>query len=291
MPVLAPRTALPKLTDRIPLGDSGLAVSPFCSGLTLDARQVPAAYEAGINFFFISADMHWPVYEPLRRGLRMLLDGNPAARDDLVIAVASYVTQPEFCSQPFIEVLEEVPQLARLDLLIAGGAYDREIDVRVALYNIHRTQRFAGCRAIGATFHERAAAVRLLATDALDIALVRYNPLHPRAATEVFPHVKSRADGRRTLLYNFKSTIGWITSEEEYLALGIAPGFWRPHPTDYYRFALTEPALDGILCGLPDAAAVRDLADALEKGPLDDEDRQYLLDLGDLQKGRAKVVA
>src|ERR1043165_4314286 len=100
---------LPKLTDRLPLGASGVVVSPFCVGMSPDPMTIPAAYEAGINFFFVTADMHWPLYEPLRRGLRML------PRDDIVIAAASYVTQPEFCRAPFLEVLAELPELRRLD--------------------------------------------------------------------------------------------------------------------------------------------------------------------------------
>jgi hypothetical protein len=44
-----------------------------------------------------------------------------------------------------------------------------------------------------------------------------------------------------------------------------------------------------VLCALPGPSAVGELADALAKGPLDDEDHQYLLDLGDLTRGRAKI--
>lgn len=70
----------------------------------------------------------------------------------------------------------------------------------------------------------------------------------------------------------------------------IAADYWRPHPTDYYRFALSEPALDGLLCALPGPAAVRELVDALAAGPIDDDDQQYLLDLGELLRGTAKVT-
>jgi len=41
------------------------------------------------------------------------------------------------------------------------------------------------------------------------------------------------------------------------------------HFTDCYRFALTEPALDGILCAPPGSDAIRELVDALTAGPLD----------------------
>lgn len=288
--MLAPRQQLPRLTDRLPLGTSGLEVSPFCSGLTFDANTIPAAFEAGINFFFLTADMHWPLYEATRRGLRDLLTSKPAARDSIVVGVAAYVTQPEFCFAPFEEVLGEISPLQRIDLTIAGGSYGHEIPTRIKIYELHRMIRHAGARAIGATFHDRKAALSMLEQGTLDIAYVRYNPGHPNARTDLFQHVRSRADGRTTLLFNFKSTDSWIATEEDYTAIGVEADNWRPHITDYYRFALTEPALDGILCGLPGPHGVRELADALAKGPLDDEDQQYLIDLGELSRRRAEAA-
>jgi len=53
----APRE-LPRPADRLPLGTSGLEVSPICIGMVEDPRTIPAAFEAGINFFFVTADMH-----------------------------------------------------------------------------------------------------------------------------------------------------------------------------------------------------------------------------------------
>jgi hypothetical protein len=283
------RAALPQPTDRLPLGASGLEVSPICIGITDDPRTIPAAYEAGINFFFVTADMHWPLYEQTRRGLAQLLDSHPGARDAIVVGAVSYVAQPEFLWMPFDEVLAELPGLERLDLTIAGGAYGHEIDRRLGTYERHRAVRHAGARAIGASFHDREAARRVVAQGALDIGFVRYNPRHPGAREDLFPHVGIRAGGRRTLLFNFKSTRGHIASEAQYAALGIAADYWRPHPTDYYRFALSEPALDGILCAPPGPDAVRELVDALAAGPLDEEDQQYLIDLGELLGGTAKV--
>lgn len=284
------RDTLPRLTDRLPLGASGLEVSPFALGIVGDPATIPAAYEAGINFFFLTADMHWPLYEPTRRGLAMLLEAQPSARDHLVIAVTAYVTQPEFLWLPFEEVRMELPSIERIDLTIAGGSYGDEIDRRLETFRSHRTSGFAGTRAIGSTFHDRAAARKILGEDVLDIAFVRFNPMHPGAREDIFPHVTPRADGRKALLYNFKSTVGFLRDEDAYTQLKIGADFWRPDITDYYRFALTHAALDGVLCSLPSPAAVRELADALARGPLDDEDRQYLLDLGELSRGKARVA-
>lgn len=283
------RAELPKLTDRLPLGTSGLEVSPVCVGIVEDPRTIPAAFEAGINFFFVTADMHWPLYEATRRGLAQVMESHPGARDQIVVGAVAYVAQPEFLWMPFEEVVQGVPRLERLDVTIAGGSYGHEIDQRLETYAKHREVKHAGARAIGASFHDRAAALRIVEGGALDVAFVRYSPRFSKASHDLFPHVTSRAAGRRTLLFNFKSTVGHVDSEEQYAALGIDADYWRPHPTDYYRFALTEPALDGILCALPGPDAVQDLADALAKGPLDEDDHQYLLDLGELVRGSVRV--
>jgi hypothetical protein len=113
--------------------------------------------------------------------------------------------------------------------------------------------------------------------------------VHAGARTDLFPHISTRAEGRRCLLYNFKSTLGYLV-ESEYARLGIADDFWRPHPTDYYRFALSQPAIDGLLCSPCGERELRELVDALGKGALDDEDQQYLLDLGELVRGTARVA-
>ena len=280
---------LPRLTDRLPLGSSGLEVSPICVGVVDDPDTIPAAFEAGINFFFVTADMHWPVYEATRRGLARLVESNRTARDAIVVGVVAYVTQPVFMWAPYQEVLEDVPVLQHIDLTVAGGCYRHDYALRERVLASHREVEHVGARAIGASFHDRGLAREIVERDNIDIAFVRYNPAHPGARTDLFPHVKPRGDGRRCLLYNFTNTYGHL-ADHEYAPLGVPDDLWRPHPTDYYRFALSEPALDGILCAPATPGQVRDLADALAKGPLDDEDRQYLLSLGELLRGRARVA-
>jgi aryl-alcohol dehydrogenase-like predicted oxidoreductase len=45
------RQNLPKAAARLPLGRTGLSVSPLCIGITEDPDTIPAAFDAGINFF------------------------------------------------------------------------------------------------------------------------------------------------------------------------------------------------------------------------------------------------
>jgi len=61
------RDHFPKPSDRLPLGRTSLTVSPFCLGMTASADSVIAAYGAGINFFFVTADLLIAVADSLNR--------------------------------------------------------------------------------------------------------------------------------------------------------------------------------------------------------------------------------
>src|SRR4029434_7055409 len=89
------RTVLPRLTDRLAIGETGLQVSPFCLGMVRSEDTASAAFDAGINFFFLSSDLHWPFYEKARRGLEKLLARGPRIREQVVVALASCGTLRE----------------------------------------------------------------------------------------------------------------------------------------------------------------------------------------------------
>jgi hypothetical protein len=282
-----PRRRLLRLSERSLLGN-GLSVSPVCLGQVADPAVVPAAFNAGINFFFVSADMHWPHYEGIRRGLAELLARGKDRRDRVVVAGACYPTQPEFNVMPFAELVEAVPGLGRLDVLLAGGVYAGDLAGRWPVYQQHRRQRFLECRAVGCTFHERAAAADALQGRAVDIAFIRYNAAHPKARQEVFPRVPGRP---RPLLFNFKSTLGYRTPAQV-ARLGLPPGAcWQAHPSDHYRFALTPPEMDGVLVSLRSVREVEDLAAALGRGALLEEEEQYLMGLAAALPGAGRPQA
>jgi hypothetical protein len=263
--------ALPMFGERLALGARGLKVSPYCIGMTADRRTVCAAYDAGINFFFLSADLHWPLYEELRQGLAMLLSRGGGVRDDVVIAVASYCTQPDFWFSPFLDVLEAMPVLEKIDVTVAGGAYAVDFSGRAQEYPKHTAGAFPWARAIGASFHERATALLAVNHRIVDLAFVRSNAMHPGAESDLFPHL----DDPAPLVYNFKSTDGFVP-REELPGLGLVEDGWEPEIVDHYRYALTRAELDGVLCGLASPAEVEALANALARGPLSADERTYL---------------
>jgi hypothetical protein len=269
------RETLPKPGDRLRLGSTGLSVSPICLGMTSSAACVRAAFDAGVNFFFISADLHWPLYEETRKGLESLLRGNPQRRREIVVGVVSYLEEPWFgYRNQFWEVVRAVPGLKRADLLIAGGvSAGWSFDERLPTLLRAKAERYLGARAIGASLHHRKLAVRAEKSRAVDISFIRYNAAHPGARRDVFPHLPKK---RGTLLYNFKSVVRPLPSRK---LLGLAANDWMPEPTDYYRFVLSATEFDGLLCSPWTPKEVRALARALDKGPLSREERERMVRL------------
>lgn len=282
--ILPPRAALPGPAHRHRLSREDLRVSPLCIGMVIDPAVIPAAFEAGINFFFITADMHWPLYEATRRGLTDLFRRGGGVRDEVVVAVVCYVTQPELCLEPFAEVLEAVPGLQRIDLAVAGGAYAHEICNRLTVYDkCHRAQSFLGCRAIGVSFHDREAARLATHHNLVDISYIRYNAAHPGARRDLLPYIPA---DRATLVYNFKSVMGWV-DPVYFPQLDFADQYWKPKVTDHYRFILTRPEIDGILCAPTRVHMIRELADALAQGPLDEAEEAFLIELAQAASEKA----
>jgi hypothetical protein len=279
------RKVLPRAADRIKLNRM-LEVSPLCLGAVDDPRTVSHAFDIGINFFFLSADLHWPVYEATRRGLVDLLSRTPSVRDRIVVAVATYVTQPVFFHAPFREALEAVPGLGHIDVTVAGGSYRADFSARAALFAQHGE---LGARACGASFHDRGMASKAFRERLVDIGFVRYNSVHRGAEKDLFPHIRRTRGRRRALVYNFKSTQGCL-SPERYAELGLSAEYWQPSPTDHYRFVLARPEIDGLLCAPGTPAQVAAIDDALAHGPLTDEENDYIRDLSDLALGKASLA-
>lgn len=286
MPTERARRRKVKLTDRLPL-PGGLSVSPVCLGWVERPSVIGDGYDAGINFFFLTADMHWPLYESTRRGLRALLRRGRSVRAKIVVGVVSYVAQPVFSHVPFREVLDALPELERIDISIVGGVYAGDLLPRLGEYRKHRLPdggpfNIPGVKATGATFHDRKAALVAMNHRLVDVAFCRYNANHPGAEADLFPHL-SRPP--RPLLFSFNTTHGHV-DKARLKELGLPREAWRPTVADHYRFGLRQRAIDGLLCALRSSREIDELAAALAAGGVTDEEAAYMRGLADLDAGR-----
>jgi hypothetical protein len=268
------RSRLPLATDRLTLGGSGLTVSPLCLGLVPLPDIVPAAFDAGVNFFFLTADLHWPLYEGLRRGLELLLARAPSVRDQIVVGVVSYLDQPLFQYLQFNEVLDAVPGLARIDLAIAGAVPGApNFNERYSPLHAARATGRWGVRATGASFHDRPTALACLNSDVIDVGFIRYNASHPGARRDLLPYLKGPRESR---VFNFTTMLGRVLPQQ-FAQLGLNGRSWLPAPTDYYRFVLSNPGIDGLLCAPRTVAELGELLACLHKPPLTAEEEEYVV--------------
>ncbi|HYI83794.1 MAG TPA: hypothetical protein VEX11_11360 [Acetobacteraceae bacterium] len=274
VPRTSRRERLPKPTDRLSLGYSGLTVSPICIGIVGEPETVPAAFDAGVNFFFVSADLHWPLYQGVRRGLELLFERGNGFRDQVVVGVVSYLDQPLFQALQFHEVLQSVRGLERVDLLIAGAVSSAQsYNERLPSLQNARATAHCGARAIGCSFHDRRCALGSINLNALDISYIRYNTAHPGAESDIFPFMRRDRTG---LIFNFKSVLSAVTPEHvQRLGLGSS-SLWLPKITDYYRFVLTNPHIDGVLCSPSTPSQFAELQAALEDRPLTVAEERYM---------------
>jgi hypothetical protein len=279
---MSSRTTLPTFDERYALGKRGLEISPFCVGAVGSEDTPSACFDQGINFFFISADLHWPLYETTRRGLERLFARKRGLRDEVVVAGVSYVTQPWFFAGALKELAESIRGLKTLDVAIMGGVYAADFPRRLSEYLEFFRRGDLSIKSVGASLHDRPTALRAINDNLVDLSLLRYNPSHPGAKNDVFPHLKPSP----TLLYNFKSTNSYV-SPTRYAELGLDDSFWIPKITDHYRFALTRSEIAGLLCSPQTPREVEQLAEALTEGPLQEDEENHLIYLAALNDGRA----
>lgn len=283
-PFPEPSASLPTATNRLPLGNTGLQVSPVCVGMTGSSAVITEAFDAGINFFFVSGDLHWPLYQGVRSGLQALFARGGGVRDEVVVAVVSYLDEPFFRYLQFNEVIRAVSGMERVDLMVAGGiSTEHSFTTRLATLQAARERSHLGARAIGGSFHDRPIALASINQNALDVHFVRYNTAHTGANHDLFPHM----NGNRTSpVFNFKSVLGRV-SKERFRQMGGAAGEWLPSATDYYRFVLSNPGIDGVLCSPMSVAEVGELVEAMEDRPLSVEEQAYMSELS----GEARMGA
>jgi aryl-alcohol dehydrogenase-like predicted oxidoreductase len=121
-------------------------------------------------------------------------------------------------------------------------------------------------RTIGISIHDRKRAGRLVEDSPLDLFMIRYNAAHPGAEQDIFPSYEKH----RPLTVAYTAT--------SWRKLLRRPKGWDGPPMsagDCYRFCLTSPHVDVVLCGPKTAEQLHENLEAIQKGPLspDEEER------------------
>jgi len=251
------------------LGKSGIPV--FRLGLSASYRPgkkaVHEAFDNGIDFFFCYGfDTH------MTGALRGLMKGR---REKFVVATGAY------------NLIWGYPNLRRtlekrlrqldtdyIDVFLFLGAMKEQQYPQKVREELHRFREEGKARCVGLSCHDRKLVGRLAADGAIDVMMMRYNAAHRGAEQDIFPHLAGHDPG----------VISYTATRWTYLLR--RPRGW-PHdgriPTAgmCYRFVLSNPAVDVCLTAPSNLRQLHDNLAAVRKGPLAEDEIQFMRHFGD----------
>jgi len=259
--------------ERRTLGNSGHTVAPFGIGGGYAARSkvFDMALEAGINYFLWAPS--FPTYIPMTRWLNRKFK---ADREKILLATVTY----------FWKIPGSLERTVRRHLKWLGTDYIDYFHLgmirskdRRALDAISAYKEKGIIRHIAFSCHNRKLAAELVREWPVDLAMIRYNAAHRGAESEFFPNV----DISKVGVVAFNAT--------RHRQLLSAPKNWpsnRPVPTagDCYRFVLTHPKVTLCLAGPSKHEHIKEILKTTEKGPMSEEEMNWMREFGDKVYGR-----
>ena len=268
---------------RRPLGRTGLQVTPLAlAAMAIRCKNPPggklapedverAYYEHGLNTFLVTRQM-----KAMAEGVRRLI--RAGHRDDLVLIGESGLL-------PFGPVLRRACEknaqalgIDALDVWLMGWVRGRWHVAGQAWPTMQALKAEGKTRAIGFSCHDRPLATALARELAVDVLMIRYNAAHRGAEREVFAPLGSERPG-----------IIAYTATRWGMLLQPHPGF----PTamtapECYRFSLSHPSVDTVLCAARSPGEVHDDAAGVAEGPLSDERLAEIRRFGDAVHAAAR---
>jgi len=259
--------------DRTVLGRTGLEAGRLglAASYGAPARTVEEAFDRGLNYFY---------WGSIRRGgfgdgLRAL-----APRRDRFLLVTQSYSRAASLIGPSLERALRALRFDYTDVLLLGlwnGMPPRRI-----LDACRKLRERGLVRYLAVSTHNRPLIAQLADDPQFDIFHVRYNAVHRGAEREVFERLPS--DGRPGIV-SFTAT-SWRQ------LLGhrhIPKGEKIPTATDCYRFVLTQPAVDICMSGPADEGQFQQALQALERGPMAEDELQWMRRVGDAIYGKPRA--
>lgn len=256
--------------ERRELGQTGMQSSRLGIGSTFDApaRVIEEAFDRGINY------LYWgTVRQPeFARAMRNLAKQH---RDELILTVQSYSNEPGTIEGEVEDALKSAG-LEHFDFLLLGARGEAPDDAYVELFE--RLRERGKVRFMSLSSHNRPLLPQLLADyeqgrSPYELLMLRYNAVHRGAETDVFPFVPGRS---RPAIVTYTATRWGHLLDASKMPPGEEPLSAR----DCYRYSLSHPAVDMVLCGPANAEQMNEAIAALERGPLELEERERIERIG-----------
>ena len=263
-------------TQKIPLGTTGLMVSRLGIGSSYGASSevIEEAVEQGVNYLYWGT-VRRPAFG---RAMRHVARRN---REGVVLTVQSYSRMPSLIGVS-VEIALRRAGLDFFDILLLGMHNRRPGPAYIEAFERLREQ--GKVRFLAVSTHNRPLLPSLFeehqhGRSALDVFMLRYNAVHRGAERDVFPFVP---DDRRPGIIAYTATRWGDLLDPAKMPPGEPPA----SAVDCYRFVLSQPQVDMVLCGPADRAQMQQARQALEQGPLEPDEAARLRLIGDHIYGR-----
>ncbi len=257
--------------DRCELGQTGLRSSRLGIGSSFGApaRVLEIAFDRGINYLYWGSIRR----AGFGRAMRNLAKRH---RDQLILTVQTYSRSPRLIV-PSVEVALRRAGLEYFDFLLLGARNDVPADAYAEVFE--RLRERGKVRFLSISSHNRPLLPRLFETYQLgqspyELFMVRYNAVHRGAESDVFRFVPEQP---KPGIVAYTATRWGHLLDAKKMPPGEVPLMAR----DCYRFALSNPAVDLVLCGPANAEQMDEAISALERGPLETDERERIERIGD----------
>ena len=233
------------------------------------ASAIEEAFERGINY------LYWGT---VRRPefARAMVNLSRRHRDELILTIQSYSKNPESIAGEVEEALKSAG-VEYFDFLLLGNRGEVPEDAYVDVFE--RLRERGKVRFMSISSHNRPMLPKLLAGYAAgespyELLMLRYNAVHRGAERDVFRFVPET--GPKPLVVAYTAT-RW----RHLLDPGKMPPGEKPlRARDCYRYSLSHPAVDMVLCGPASAEQMREAILALERGSLEAHERERIERIG-----------
>jgi predicted aldo/keto reductase-like oxidoreductase len=226
------------------------------------------AFDRGVNYFYWGSIRRREMADAIREIAR------GGRRDDLVCMLQSYSRVGPLLTM-FVERGLRRLGLERTDALLLGwhnkppsrGVLDAALALKERGLVAH----------IGLSTHHRRLLPTLLDDPTFDIWHFRYNAVHRGAEREIFPCLEHREVTQRPGIVTYTTTRwGDLCNPAK-----TPPGDRTPTGTDCYRFSLSRPEVDLCLAGPDNPEHMKQALAALEMGPMDAGELEWMRRVGD----------
>ncbi len=257
--------------ERREIGNTGLMSSRLGIGSTFNAptHVIEDAFHRGINYLYWGT-VRQPTFA------QAMVNLAKQHRDDMILTIQSYSRDAGTIEGEVEEALKAAG-VDRFDFLLLGNW---PAEPSLAFVEVFERLRDRGIvRFMSLSSHNRPMLPDLIdrcsrGESPYQLLMLRYNGVHRGAEKDVFPFVPESAPKPSIMTYT-ATRWGHLVDADK-MPAGEQPVSAR----DCYRYSLSHPAVDMVLCGPASAEQMDQAIAAMEKGPLEADERQRIERIG-----------